>query len=240
MSRSRGSALALVFAFLVVPSDARAGGFALRLEATTDFPAAVGGRVAAELPLRIRASTSLGALPGGYVDVINAVVVAAGGYNDATADLIRAALRNSLIWRLQAGWRPLAARGLYFDLGYSLVTLGGGATGDQIVAAAIGQQPAGSKSGRPYDLASTLHMLVVEIGWEWSLLRDRLALRAAIGGAFTVGAKTRVEPAFTPASPADARAVAAFGAFAASYLDSTYRSYVHTPVITVGAGYRFF
>jgi hypothetical protein len=229
-----GAALASSGARAVPP------GYHLRLEAGTDFPAAVGARLSAELPYRLRVGTSLGVLPGPYVDTINAIVVGLDAYPQTTADLIRAALENSLIWRLQAGWRPFDARGLYIDLGYSLVTLGGGATGDQIIAAATGNSPPSSSRGREYDIRSTLHMLIVEIGWEWSLWRDRLSLRAAIGGAFTVGASTAIDPVFATSGPAEARLVQAFTGFGEGYLDDTYTSYVHTPVISVAAGYRFF
>jgi hypothetical protein len=215
-------------------------GYHLSLEAGTDFPAAVGARLSAEVPHRLRVGTSLGVLPGPYVDTINATVVGLDGYPQSTADLIRAALENSLIWRLQAGWRPFAARGFYADLGYCLVTLGGGATGDQLIAAATGNSPPSGLTGRQYDIRSTLHMLIVEIGWEWSLWRDRLSLRAAIGGAFTMGASTSIDPAFTTSGPAQTRLVQAFTSFGENYLDETYTSYAHTPVISVAGGYRFF
>jgi len=219
---------------------AEPSGYRLRLEAGTDFPAAVGARLSTEFPHRLRVSTTLGALPTPYVDTINAVVVALDGYPQTTADLIRDALQNSLIWRIQAGWRPFAAHGFYADLGYGLVTLGGGATGDQIIAAATGQSPTASTRGREYDIRSTLHMLTVEIGWEWSLWRDRISLRAAIGGAFTLGSLTSIRPQFTTSGPAEARLVQAFTSFGEGYLDGIYTSYVHTPVLSVAGGYRFF
>jgi len=167
-------------------------------------------------------------------------VVALGGYPDSTAELVRGALQNSLVWRLQAGFRPFASHGFYVDLGYCLATLGGGATGDQIIAAAIGQSPPSSSHGREYAVRSTLHLLTVEIDWEWALLRDRLSLRAAIDGIFTVGSSTSMEPSFATSTPAEARLVQAFASFGERYLDGIYTAYVHTPVLSLAAGYRFF
>src|SRR6266545_1250172 len=52
-----------------------ADGWHLSLGAGTDFPVAVGGRVELEAPFRLHLSTSLGFIPGLYVDAINSVVV---------------------------------------------------------------------------------------------------------------------------------------------------------------------
>ena len=219
-------------------ATARTAPYHLALEAATDFPADVGGRLTAELPWRLRLTTSLGVLPGGYVDVINAVVVGLGGYNQSTADLVRTALQNSLVWRLHAGWRPFERLGLYVDVGYGLAALGGSAAGDQIISAATGRTVP-TTGGRQYDLSSTLHMVDVEIGWEWALW-GRLSLRAAVGGAFTLGASTSMTPKFPTGSALEARGVQAFTSFGAAYLDHTYTSYVHAPLVTVAVGYRFF
>jgi len=215
-------------------------GYQLRLEVGTDFPVALGARVSAEFPLRLRVGSSLGALVGPYVDSINGVVVALGGYPQSTADLISDALQNSLVWRLQVGWRPFASLGFYVDLGYGLATLGGGATGDQILAAALGQSAPANSGGRDYDIVSTIHLVMVEIGWQWSLWHDRISLRAAVGGAFTVAASTTITPQFSTTSALEGRLVEAFTTFGEDYLDDTYTTYVHTPVISVAAGYRFF
>lgn len=232
---------AVVILGLVSPGVtlAESSDYHLSLEAGTDFPLAVVARLTAELPRRIRLGTAVGSLPGPYVDAINGVVVSLDGYPQETADLVRAALQSSLVWRLQAGWRPFASRGFYADLGYCLVTLGGGATGDQIIAAATGQSLSSSTRGREYDMQSTLHVFTVEIGWQWLLWRDRLSLRAAVGGAFTVGASTAIAPQFSTTGLQE-RAVQTFTDFGERYLDEIYTAYVHTPVLTVTAGYRFF
>ncbi len=222
----------------------REGPYHLELQLQTDFPVSVGARIKAEFPYRIQLSTGVGTLPGGYVDVINAVVVAAGGYDDATADVIRSTLASSLVWRTHLGWRPLSKRGWYFEGGYGLVTLGGGITGQEaIVLLTGGTAPTGGGGGGNtllnYDVRSTLHMLDVETGWRWLVWRDRIVLNAALGFAGTVASKTTLEPR-DPSPLTDTMALRTLANEGEAYLDDIYTDYVFTPVVTVGIGYRFF
>jgi hypothetical protein len=208
----------------------------LGVEVLTDFPVHVGGRIYVELPYRIRLSTTLGVLPGPYVDTINAILVSAGAYDQTTADLISAALKESLVFRLHGGWRPFKRRGAYFELGYGLIGLGGGLTGQQIIAAATGATPpADSSNSGGYDVRSILHMVDIELGWQWLVWRG-ITFRVAIGCALTAWSSTTV----TPKSPSRFGAAQdRFAYAAAQYLDDTYRSYVFTPTITFATGWRF-
>ncbi len=86
------------------------------------------------------------------------------------------------------------------------------------------------------DAGSTLHMINIDLGWEF-VFWERFILRLAIGAALTVGAHTEVTPNYTPRTP---RLVGEFTELAGDYLDGLYRSYVFTPTISVGLGYRFF
>lgn len=225
------------------PRSLRDGPYHLELRAQTDVPLAIGARIAAELPYRIQLSTALGGLPGGYVDVINAVVVAANGYDDATAEVIEGALSSSLVWRTHVGWRPLKRRGWYFEAGYGLVTLGGGLTGEDVLVIATGGEapprPAGAREVLDYDVRSTLHMLDAEVGWRWLVWHDRIVLSAALGFAGTVAAKTVIEPR-SPSRLTDTAALEAVAAEGEAYLDGIYTKYVMLPAVTVGVGWRFF
>lgn len=216
----------------------RADDFHLQLEALTDVPVQVGVEVTVEMPWRLRASTSLGVLPGAYVDLINEVVVAAGGYDQDTAALVRGSLQNSLVWRLHAGWRPFEGHGWYFEAGYALVALGGGLSAEEVVSLATGADPPDAEPARErrYKVSSTLHMIDVEVGWEW-VLWERLALRAAVGFAGTLAAATDIRPDYRPVAP---RLVDAFTGESEAYLDGIYTGYVFTPVVSLAAGYRFF
>ena len=176
-------------------------------------------------------------MPSGYADAINGVLVAAGAYDQTTADLIGAALKSSLIWRLHAGWRPFKKRGAYFELGYGLAALGGGLSSAEAIAAVTGQAvPTDANAGQKgYNVASLLHMVDVDLGWQW-IVSKGLTFRVGIGCALTVGAQTTVTPNFQPRAMA---AQAKFTAAAASYLNETYTSYVFSPTITFAVGWRF-
>jgi hypothetical protein len=226
---------------LVGSSDppAHAAAWHLQVEALTDLPMNLGAKVIAEGPGRLRLSTSLGYLPGPYVDLVNAIVVGLGGYDQKTADLIRAALGSSLLSRTHLGWRPFATYGFYFEVGYGLVALGGGLSREEILSAVTGRSAPQGEPGstRTYNVRSTLHMIDVELGWQWLFFGDRLTLRAALGFAGTLGSATSISPSYAPRAP---NLVREFTRAGEAYLDGIYTSYVFTPVVTVALGYRFF
>lgn len=206
------------------------------VDAGTDFPVSLGIKAHVEAPLRLRASTSLGILPGVYVDAMNGILTGAGAYPDATADLIRASIQNSLIWRTHVGGRPFERLGLYGEIGYGLVALGGEATAAAIISGVTGRSLPETERGTPktFDASATLHMADVEVGYEW--IFGHVHLRASLGGAFTFASSTTITPKFTPRAPNLMREFTSYGE---SYLDDTFTSYVFTPVLGAGAGYAF-
>jgi len=214
-----------------------AGEWTVTGETLTDVPIQVGGRLNLQGPLGLQASTSLGVLPGPYVDLINVIVVAAGGYDRQTADLVKSSLRNSLIWRLHLGWKPWAEHGFYFEVGYTLAALGGGLEGEQLITLSTGVEPpiTDPTSGREYEVSSMLHLIDLELGWRWLLWRG-LTIRLAAGFAGTLGAQTTVSPNYRPVAH---QAVERFCQASATYLDDIYTSYVFTPVFSVAAGWSF-
>jgi hypothetical protein len=152
--------------------------------------------------------------------------------------LISVALSESLILRLHAGWRPFAGKGFYVDAGYTLATLGGDASTAEVLEEASGAEldtREGSRLDNEFDIASTLHLIDVELGWDW-VLGERWTLRAALAYAGTLAASTTVTALFTPQAPA---LTDAFEEGVATYLDDIYTSYVHTAVITLAFGFRF-
>lgn len=209
------------------------------LGVATDFPIAVGAIARVEGPYRLRATTSVGVLPGPYVDAINGVLVAAEVYDDTTAKIIRATLQTSLVWRTHVGWRPWAHRGFHFEVGYGLVTLGGGLTSQELLTAVTGMAPPEmmmSSQQVAFSAEATLHMLDLVLGWEWTFYRDHLVLRAALGFAGTVASTTHIRPDFTPRRP---MAVAQLTKAGEDYLNDVFTSYVFVPTFTVGASWRF-
>ncbi|MBX3192941.1 MAG: hypothetical protein KF819_38505 [Labilithrix sp.] len=216
------------------PPDPNAPKWRFALGAGTDFPMGISARAHVEAPWRGRVSTSIGVLPGPYVDAIGAIA----GFDDPTAALVKSALSTSLLWRTHLGYRLFPDLGLYVEAGYGLVTLGGSVTGAEIIQGVTGFTPPDSaRAGtRSYSVKSTLHMLDVEVGYELAIL-ERLLVRAAIGGAFTVSASTTLDAQFTPRA---ADGGAGFARDGAAYLDDVFTSSVFTPVVGVSVAYLVF
>lgn len=219
-------------------SPAAQADWSLVLEGLTDVPVQAGAKVTLEFPFRLQLSTSVGAMPGSYVDLINAVVVSADGYDQQTADLVSDALQNSLVWRLHLGFRPLADYGWYLAFGYGLVALGGGLSNEDVVVLATGEAPPALGSGetRSYSVSSRLHMLDGEVGWCF-MLWEGLTLRLALGFSGTVSASAKVNPDYPVLIP---QVVEAFTRPAERYLVDVYEKYVFTPTVSVGLGWKFF
>ncbi len=217
------------------PTDPQsAGNWHVAANAETNFPLDVGLRVQAETPFRLRLATSFGILPEPYVDILNAFLVGVNAYDQTTADLVKSALKASLVWRTHVGYRPFADRGFYAEAGYGLVTLGGGASGAQLIAGVTGYPAPASQGKVQFGIQSTLHMANVELGWEWTWL-EHFHVRAAVGGAFTFAANTAIHND----ANLNGKAMKSFEVNSAAYLDDLYRTYVFTPVVTFGMGGQF-
>jgi len=208
----------------------------------TRVPLDLGVRGRVELPGRVQVGFGVGYLPGGYVDVINSAAQAFNAYDDATASVIRSAIKSSLVTSIDAGWRPIEKRGLRFGVGYSFVALGGDAAASDLVAAASGSEPPSEGEGGrrggdalSYDLAASLHLVRPEVGWTF-LFGDRWVLDAGLGGLFTMSSAATVEPEFTPSAPA---AQTAFTKATEVWLVETLDRYVHSPTVSVAVGMRF-
>ncbi|MGB0592427.1 MAG: hypothetical protein ACPGU1_22305 [Myxococcota bacterium] len=207
-------------------------------EVLTDFPIHMGAGARVEFPLGLRVHTSLGVMPGPYLETINALCTEMGWYDQLTADLISAALENSLVWRLRASWRPLSDYGFYVGAGYSLATLGGGLSGAEVIAAASGVTLPDQVEGKlNFETAAAVHMLDAEVGWEL-LFFDHLLLRLALGGTFTVDAATTLEAGWQVSKPTQAK-VDELALAGELYLDDIITRYVHALTLTVALGWQF-
>ena len=199
----------------------------------TDVPTSVGVRGTVELDNRVRLSLGGGFFPNGYLSVINGVATSAGWYGEGMATLIDAALSQAFLVRPQVGYRPWEDRGYYVNGGYQRVFAVGGEASSSEVADGTG----GVDDGTAYNLKSSLHMLTIEGGHEW-LVKERLVIRASVGGAFTLSAQTTASQAASSDAPFE-RAREVGREVLEELLDETYTSYVHTPTVGVEVGWRF-
>jgi hypothetical protein len=213
----------------------------LDLGAGTYFPLSFTAEATAELPYRILLQGDVGWMPAVYSNTIIDVLNTFGAINTFEQDLLKAALQNSLVARLSAGWRPFPSLGLEVLAGYTLVALGGSVTGADVVDSYLqangssDQIPADSRRSVP--ISSTLHSFHATVGWRLLLLDDRLALRASIGYLQCFASSTSVNA--TPARPAEQAALDRINSEIQGFLNPYYTTYVKIPVVGVTASYRF-
>ncbi len=229
--------LPLALALGALAARAQPSAWQLSVEVNTDFPLSVGGRLGAELPGRLRLSTTVGYLPPPYLRAINSAAVELGTYDAPVADLIEATLRQGLVWRTHVGWRPVASAGFFVDAGYGLLALRGDASPEEVLVALTGIAPPEEEGAldRRYEVHSTLHMVDVELGWRW-VAETGVTARLGIGAGLTFAASSTVEPRFEPTRPA---LTGLFTGLAERYLDTTYERYVHFPTVSLSVGYAF-
>jgi hypothetical protein len=200
----------------------------------TTAPLDIGARLDVELPARVRVFGSIGYLPPPYSALITDVVVLAGGYTEQQGEIVRQGLDSSVVGRVGAGYRVLPNYDLFVDVGYSLVTLGGGFTGEEVLALATGVDPPEVDGGeRAYSVSSTLHLAFIDVGYEFFISRH-VFLRASLGFAGALAASTTVE-----ADAPEPNQYARFAGAAGDYLDELYTSYVFLPTLGIAVGHRF-
>jgi hypothetical protein len=221
-------------------AEARESPWHLQMGFGTDFPLHIGGQACLEMPAGVQISTSFGYLLSAYVEVVNAIAQGFDAYEQETADLVLASWRDALVWRLHVGWRPLSDLGLYVEAGYGLVTLGSLVAGGDLVTVLeddvrdlLDEE---ALRYERYDLASTLHMLDLEVGWRW-VFDNGWYVRVALGFAATLAGQTVIGPA-EQRSESGQDAMIAAGV--KTHLNAIYRDHVHTPVISLSTGIRFF
>lgn len=207
---------------------------------TTEAPLAASLRGDLELPGRLRVATSYGMMPSSYVSVVNRLLSLAGGGNmQSSPGLLGMTVDEGTAFRLHGGWRPSSTAGFLMMVGYGRVNLYGSGSARALVEGATGMTPpAGTpESTGTYQIQSTLHMFEAEVGWEWLMFGDRLALRIAGGVSGTVDSRTSIQPQWTSRSPATTAQVVDA---AEARVDRTLQSYAITPVFSIGLGYRIF
>lgn len=201
----------------------------------TGFPLDLGVSGHVELPARILAGLEVGWMPKPYAYTIDDLLKGFGAYNDTVSQLIREAISNSLVIRPSVGWRPFSKLGLEFLVGYTLLTIGGGLDGREIVEAATGKQlPTEAPNQIP--LHSTLHNFHIRAGYRF-LLGEHWVLRASLDYVHCFASSSGID--VTARTAAGQKAVSAVNDEIDSYLNGYYTKYVNAPVLGVNLAYRF-
>lgn len=210
------------------------------LGAATAAPIMVGGgEVVVEGPFGVQVRGDLGWLGTPYVEAIDGFLLAVGAYGtgktaDATSDLVRAGIRDSLTARLGLGIRPMAARGFEVYAGYTVNALGGSLGGKSSVEAVTGKTFPSDVEALNVNIDSTLHSFHVGFGWRWIPV-EHLVLRASVEYLQTVASSTRLYLR----GPRQDRELPEISAATNAYLDDLYRTWVKTPVVSLSMAYRF-
>lgn len=229
--RASVAALSLLGALLAAPTAARAQRPAepwfTDLELATEAPLSAGGRLVVESPSRFRLGVGVGVVPQAYVEFINQIALATGGYDEETGEVVTSSISRSVVFRVDLGWKPIPGYGFYVQGGYRRMRFGGEVGGSPLFALIEEAEPA-QPDFYTYDVESTLHALDVELGWQW-LLPAQLTLRAGLGFAATLGAEVKVEPL---------RAIDLYRRDIEETLTDVYGRYGFAPTLVLAAGVR--
>jgi hypothetical protein len=208
--------------------------FAIDVSATTWVPLSVGPEVTAELPGRVLLSAHVGWMPELYGRSVTDVLRRSGS-DDRVGPLLDGAIQDATLWRVAAGWRPLARAGLELTAGYAHVGVDGRSTSAEIaplLPAALGAPLSEELGASRVNLTSSIHNLTIAAGWRW-LIAEHLVIRASLGYLHALSSASTLEVEDRPdltrlAAPTVERT-----------LNERYTRYVRLPVVGLGVGYRF-
>ncbi len=183
----------------------------------------MGAQLGLETPQGLRLFAGYGWVPSGYMNLLTGIAASASGNSYAGA-LLNDAHYSGHTWRLQAGWRPLRAIGLYADLGYARLNA------DGALDLASSSIPQLTTFGGGYVASTRLDLWLVELGYQGEVA-DRLVLGLALGMMKTFAAKTSI--AAVDGAPTNNAILRA----AASQADSAFEKYGIAPTLTLRLGF---
>jgi hypothetical protein len=209
-------------------------GTSIHVVAGVDAPLDLAVGLELVLPWRIRLGTTFGVLPRSVARAINGQLVDHGAYARPLGDLVDASLERVLLWHGHVGVQPWTKHGLIARVGYGVAWTHGAVGAVQVADAIEVMVPDGTQNeDARVELASRLHLVEVELGWEWRWQR-RWSLRVGVGVAITRSARTR---AALQVSTSDPR-LQELADQAAARIDDTYTTYVRTPIVSSFVGYE--
>jgi hypothetical protein len=165
-------------------AEQRRKAWMLSVEGVTHAPIDMGLQLGLETPQGLRLFGGYGWVPGGYMNLLTGIAANASGDSYAKA-LLDDADYQGHTWRVQVGWRPFRAIGLYGDVGYARLSAKGAL---DLASSSIPQL---AVLGGGYEANTRLDMWLVELGYQ-DQIADRLVLGLALGAMGTLSATTRI------------------------------------------------
>jgi hypothetical protein len=165
-------------------AERRRKAWMLSLEGVTHAPIDVGAQLGLETPQGLRLFGGYGWVPGGYMNLLTGIAASASSNGYAEA-LLNDAQYSGHTWRIQAGFRPFRAIGLYGDVGYARLT----ANGELDLSSSSIPQLA--MFGGGYTATTRLDLWLIELGYEGEIA-DRIMLGLALGMMKTFKSKTTI------------------------------------------------
>jgi hypothetical protein len=165
-------------------AEQRREAWMLAVEGVTHAPIDVGVQVGLQTPQGLRLFGGYGWVPGSYMNLLTGIAANASGNAYADALLDDAEYRGRT-WRVQLGWRPFRAIGLYGDVGYARLSA------DGALNLASSRIPQLAVFGGGYEANTRLDMWLIELGYQ-AQIADRIVLGLALGAMGTLNATTRI------------------------------------------------
>jgi hypothetical protein len=126
------------------------------VEAFTRVPLDMGIQAGVEFPFGLRLSTGYGWVPTPYRDFLTQSLADSAGAGNNTATVLREGLQSGRTLRLQAGIRPFRDLGLYFDAGFTNLSLEGSIDGSTLRGVTPGD----------YNASTSIDAWLLEIGYQ--------------------------------------------------------------------------
>lgn len=195
----------------------------LSVEGVTHAPIDMGVQLGIETPQGLRLFGGYGWVPGAYMNLLTGIAANASGNSYAQA-LLDHSQYSGRTWRVQAGFRPLRAIGLYADVGYAHVSA------DGALDLASSGVPQLAMFGGGYAASTVLDMWLLELGYEGEIA-DRVVLALALGMMGTFDATTEIKSVGgAPTNNAVLTSVA-------TQADSALEKYGFVPTLTLRLGF---
>jgi hypothetical protein len=156
----------------------------LSFEGVTHAPVDLGLQLGLETPQRIRLFGGYGWVPDAYMNLLTGVAASASGNAYAQA-LLNEARYDGHTWRVQVGWRPFRALGLYGDVGYARLSAKGS------LDLASSGVPMLESLGGGYEATTHLDLWLFELGYQ-ARFGDRLLMAFGLGAMGTFNAQSRI------------------------------------------------